>query len=177
MSPLGCHPQQSQAAWTPPSTSCFKVNFDGATFEKEGSAGLGVVIRNGDGQVMASLSQLVPLPHSVIEVEALAARRGVELAPELSFYNIELEGDLTGLISSLNDGHRSLAQYGHIVTDIHYLASQFFVFNLSRVRRHCNKVAHSLARRGLISSPLSIWMEDVPPNVTHVPHADLSTLP
>lgn len=103
--PLGCCPQLSQATWTPPSTSCFKVNFDGAMFEKEGSVGLGVVIWNGDGQVMASLSQLVPLPHSVIEVEALVARRGVEL--------------------TLNDGCRSLFQYGHIVIYIHYLASQF----------------------------------------------------
>jgi len=126
---------------------------------------------------MASLSQLVPLPHSIIEVEALAARCGVELALELGFYNIELEGDSTGLISSVKDGHRSLAQFGHIVTDIHYLASQFSVFNLSLVRRHCNKVAHSLARRALISSPLLIRMEDVPSDVIHVLHADLSTLP
>lgn len=100
---------------------------------------------------MASLSQLEPLPHSVIEVEALAAQCGVELALELGFHNIELEGDSTGLIISLKDGHRSLAQFGHIVTDIHYLASQFSIFNLSYVCRHCNKVAHSLARRALIS--------------------------
>ena len=100
---------------------------------------------------MASLSQLEPLPHSVIEVEVLAAQCGVELALELGFHNIELEGDSTGLIISLKDGHRSLAQFGHIVTDIHYLASQFSIFNLSYVRRHCNKVAHSLARRALIS--------------------------
>lgn len=147
-------------------------------FEKEGSSGLGVVIRNGDRRVMASLSQLVPLPHSVIEVEVLVARRGVELALELGFYNIELEGDSAGLISSLNDGHRSLAQYGHIVIDIHYLALQFFVFNLSHVRRHCNNVAYSLARKTVIPPPppLPIWMEDVPPNVTHVLHASLLKL-
>ena len=74
-----------------------------------------------------------------------------ELALELGFYNIELKGDLASLINSLKDGHRSLAQYGHIVTNIHYLASQFSVFNLSYARRHCNKVAHSLARRALVS--------------------------
>ena len=51
----------------------FKIKFDGATFKKEGSAGLSVIIRNGDGQVMPSLFQVVPLPHSVINVEALAA--------------------------------------------------------------------------------------------------------
>ena len=44
MSPLRSRPQQSQAAWIPPSTSCFKIKFDGATFKKEGSAGLSVII-------------------------------------------------------------------------------------------------------------------------------------
>jgi len=122
-SPLRGRLLQPQAVWTPPSASCFKINFDSATFEKKGKAGLGVVIQNGVGQVMALLSQLIPLPHSVIEVEALVAQQGVELALELGFYNIDLEGDSAGLISSLNDGYGTLAQYGRIITYIHYLAS------------------------------------------------------
>uniref|UniRef100_A0A7N2LPC4 Uncharacterized protein n=1 Tax=Quercus lobata TaxID=97700 RepID=A0A7N2LPC4_QUELO len=49
------------------------VNFNGAEFDKDNSVGLDVVIRNDEGFVMASLSQLVPLPTMVIEVETLAA--------------------------------------------------------------------------------------------------------
>ena len=92
VSPLRGRPPQPQAIWTPPSTSCFKINFNGATFKKEGSASLDMVIRNGARQVMTLLSQLISLPHSVIKVEALAAQRGVELALELGFYNIKLKG-------------------------------------------------------------------------------------
>ena len=62
---------------------------------------------------------------------------------ELGFSNVELEGDLAVLINSLKDDHRSLAQFGHIVADIHYLASHFSFFKLSHVHRHCNKVADS----------------------------------
>ena len=51
---------------------------------------------------MASLSQLIPIPLIVFEVEALTARRGVELALELGFNSVELEGDLAVLISALN---------------------------------------------------------------------------
>ena len=98
---------------------------------------------------MALLSQLVLLPLTVIEVEALAARRGVELALELGFNNVELEGDSTGLINTFMDGCKSLAHYSHIIADIHYLASQFSIFNLSHVHRHCNKVAYSLVRRAI----------------------------
>ena len=39
-----------------------------------------VVIWNCEGLVMASLSQMVPLRHTVIEVETMAARRALELA-------------------------------------------------------------------------------------------------
>ena len=39
-------PKQPATAWTPPPVHGYKVNFDGALFEQEDRAGLGVVIRN-----------------------------------------------------------------------------------------------------------------------------------
>ena len=60
---------------------CYKINFDGAIFDKDKSASLGVVIQNNEGYlVMASLSQLIPLPPTVIEVETLVASYALELA-------------------------------------------------------------------------------------------------
>ncbi|XP_075662751.1 uncharacterized protein LOC142632211 [Castanea sativa] len=41
--------------WSPPPRDCFKVNFDGASFSDLGKAGLGVVIRDCNGRVVASL--------------------------------------------------------------------------------------------------------------------------
>ena len=40
------------------------------------SAGLGIVILNTDGLIVVSLSQVIPSPPTVIEVETLAVRRG-----------------------------------------------------------------------------------------------------
>ena len=82
------------AAWTLPQDNWYKINFDGATFFEERNAGLGVVIRNKEGRVMASLSQKIPLPMSVIEVEVLATRRALELAVELGFDHVSLKGIL-----------------------------------------------------------------------------------
>ena len=97
------------AAWHPPDASWYKINFDGAFFVKENCAGVGVVIRNEQGLVMASLSQKIPLPFTVIEVEALAARRAVEFVAELGLDRIVLEGDSEILINTLQHGCRSLA--------------------------------------------------------------------
>ena len=170
-------PEQKKTAWTPPPVHGYKVNFDGALFEHEDSAGLGVVIRNQDGLVMASLSEVTPLPSTVIEVETLAARRAVEFALELGFENIILEGDSEILIKILNSSNRSLAPFGHIINDINFLASRFACFSATHVKRHCNRVAHSLARRALSFYPLSVWMEDVPPELLSVLQADLNSLP
>lgn len=45
--------------------NCYKTNFDGAIFEKEWEAGIGVVVRNHRGEVMASLSEKIQKPSSV----------------------------------------------------------------------------------------------------------------
>ena len=106
------------ATWTPPQDNWYKINFDGATFADDNSAGLGVVIRNKDGRVMASLSQKIPLPMSVIEVEVLAARRALELAVELGFDHVILEGDSETLHKALLEEGRNFSSYGHLVQDI-----------------------------------------------------------
>ena len=127
--------------------------------------------------MMASLSEVVPLPATVIEVETLAARRAVEFALELGFENIILEGDSDVLIKLLNSCSRSLAPFGHLINDIMFLASRFTCFRATHVRRHCNKVAHLLARKSISFSPLSVWMEDVPPDLLSVIQADLNSRP
>jgi len=40
--------------------ACFKINFDGATIAVENKSGIEVVIRDSQGRVIASLSQLPP---------------------------------------------------------------------------------------------------------------------
>lgn len=76
---------------------------------KEDKVGLGVVICNSEGLVMASLSQLISLPYSVVEVETLVARRALELVVEIGIGRVVLEGDSAVLMQTLKNGTRSLA--------------------------------------------------------------------
>nr|POE88450.1 putative ribonuclease h protein [Quercus suber] len=137
------------AAWQAPVQDTYKVNFDGTQ---------------------------IPLPGSVIEVEVLAARKALELTLELGFDNITLEGDSEVLIKSLAKGGNSLAHYGHLLADIHMLMARFSSLSLSHVKRHCNSLAHALARRASSTLDLSIWMEEIPPDLNSVYMADLSGL-
>ncbi|XP_075665085.1 uncharacterized protein LOC142634688 [Castanea sativa] len=152
------------------------MNFDGATFAEDGTAGIGVVLRNEEGLIIASLTQRIPLPTSVIEVEAVAARRTLELALELSFDNIILEGDSEILIKILKAGGSSLAHFGNLIADILFLTSHFSKVKFSFVRRQCNGLAHSLARCAFITQQMSVWMDEVLPDLMPVFLADLHSI-
>jgi len=52
--------------WKPPTAETFKTYFDGAISENEEEASIGVVIWNSHGEVMASLSEKIPILSSVI---------------------------------------------------------------------------------------------------------------
>ena len=73
---------------------------------------------------MASLSLRIPLPASVIEVEALAARRAMEFALELGFDNMILEGDSEVLVKTLKDGRNTLTHYGNLTVDIFFFCKE-----------------------------------------------------
>jgi len=94
--------------WQPLTHQQYKINFDGALFKAENQAGIGVVIRDSEGQVMVSLAQRIPLPNIAIEVEALAARRAMELALETVLNKGVLEGDSLILMNALKSNSHSL---------------------------------------------------------------------
>ena len=69
-----------RAQLSSPQPNCFKLNFDEAIFPELGKAGLGVVINDSQGIVIASLLEQAPLPFSSNIVEAMAAARALVFA-------------------------------------------------------------------------------------------------
>ncbi|KAL0013108.1 hypothetical protein SO802_000177 [Lithocarpus litseifolius] len=66
-------PRPATMKWSPPVQCEYKTNFDGAMFSDTAEAGIGVVIRNKEGEVMAAFSEKIPQPSSVTMLEMLAA--------------------------------------------------------------------------------------------------------
>lgn len=55
--------QPSMVKWKPPNQHGFKKFFDGGMFQDFGEVGLGVVIRNHEGELMAALSKKKKIPN------------------------------------------------------------------------------------------------------------------
>ncbi|KAL0015723.1 hypothetical protein SO802_002792 [Lithocarpus litseifolius] len=128
------------------------------------------------GKPALPLGQVVAFAQDLIEVEVLVAQRALELTLELGFDNITLGGNSKVLFKSLETGCNSLAHYGHLAEDIQILISQFSSLSLSHVRRHCNRLAHALARRASSTPVMSIRMEEISPDLNSVYMADLNGL-
>ena len=107
--------KQSPARWKPPATGELKANFDGAVFVDTGEAGIGVVIQNEFGEVMATLSEKIALPPSVETLELLAARRAAVFAVELGLQKISFEGDAEGVIKALLQRDVTHSPVGHLL--------------------------------------------------------------
>lgn len=105
----------TQVRWSLPPSSCLKVNFDGATLQDVGRAGLGVVIHDSQGQAVASLSEQIPLPFSSDMVEALAVAQAISFALETGCSSFILEGDSDRVIKSLSCNEDSFTPFGHIL--------------------------------------------------------------
>ena len=69
------------------------MNYDGACFVDEETAGIGVVVRNDRGQVMGSLAEKIEMPPTVEVLEAMAARRAMIFMEELGLRKAVVEGD------------------------------------------------------------------------------------
>ena len=87
--------------WIPPISPHYKSNFDGVVFIELGAAGLGVVISDCSGNVIGALSERIPIPVSAATVEALACRRAMVFAKEVSIFNIEVEGDAEVILKAI----------------------------------------------------------------------------
>ena len=123
------------------------MNFDRVVFSQDGLAGIGIIIRNEQGLVMAALSQQIPLPTSVEMVEVLAARRALVFSKELGFDRVIVEGDSANTITSINGGHMDHLALGHVLLDIKSLLSCFSHISVKHITREGNCVTHKLARQ------------------------------
>ena len=101
--------------WMPPISPLYKINFDGALFSDLGAASLGVVIRDSCGLVVRALAERIPIPIFAATVEALACRRALYFAKELSICELVCEGDAEVIIRALLSKEVVHPEYGHVL--------------------------------------------------------------
>ena len=139
--------------------------------------GIGAVIRNHDGAVMASCAEKLNQTYKVEEIEALAALKALKFAYELGFQNAILKGDSLGLIQALKAEDHKLSPLGLLVEDVKLFANNFVRLSYSHIKRNGNSVAHNLAKHAICIPDFQVWMKNVPSHVVSFLQSDVVDLP
>ena len=90
-----------EATWQPPKPPWYKANMDGAVFSQQKEAGIGVVIRDHHGVVVAALSKKLKAPLGAIEVEAKAMKEAVNFAWEMGIRDCLFESDSLTMVNGM----------------------------------------------------------------------------
>ncbi|KAL5816050.1 hypothetical protein ACOSQ3_024428 [Xanthoceras sorbifolium] len=148
--------------WVPPPPGVLKLNSNVVVSASGGCIGLGVVIRNSAGWVVAAFSRVMHCKVSAEVGEFLALREGLLFAKLLNLSVGLLEVDLVNVASSINLAQTSSCVAGLIVEDILAFCGDVGVQKCLAIPRMGNSLAHNLASFAIASGRDSVWHEICP---------------
>ncbi|KAK8675446.1 hypothetical protein V6N13_033512 [Hibiscus sabdariffa] len=158
--------------WEAPNLSVVKINFDSAFNLQDRSAISGAVVRNSEGLILAACV----VPNSNVSdafmAEALACKDAVQVAKDMRFSEVIIEGDSLTVVKKLNSTIHDSSIIAPVIVDIKDLAKSFSSISFHFVRRGANKVAHTLARGSRLVQGPCFWTGSVPSEVAAAAEAD-----
>ena len=159
-------PRPTEAVkWHPPDHPCYKVNVDAAVLKELNATGMGMVVRDWEGNVLAAMSKRIPAPLATLEAEAKSMETAVLFAWEMGFREVVCETDSLGLFQMLAGTTEAPTCIETIVTSILLLTQNFRFISFTHVKRQGNKPAHLLAQFARHIGDFVVWLEETPSQI------------
>ena len=166
--------QSPLLGWAAPPLGFAKVNVDGAcSIDGSGISGVGVIIRDEFGSVIAALCKALPSHFSGEWTEFLALEQGILLAQELNLSHVIFESDASSVILAVSQGNVG-GPMGHFVHSFRSASSFFSCCLFHHVKRDCNRAAHVLAQVAKCNHFSHLWKGVIPPSLADFFQSGLS---
>ena len=149
--------------WVPPVFPWYKVNVDAAVFSQLGMIGVGVIIGDHLGSVVAALSKCLPLPLDSLEAEAKAMDEATIFAWDIGVRDVIFESDSMLVFHAMENPIDVPVSISTVVLGFSSRLLAFCTFQSSHVRRQGNRPAHILAVFAKNIDSFVTWMEECPP--------------
>ncbi|KAF5469111.1 hypothetical protein F2P56_013207 [Juglans regia] len=120
--------------------------------------GIGLIIRDWNGRVVATSRKFRPLFPDPLLAEAMGAIEASCFGLQLGIKRIILEGDSKIVISAINNREENWSAMGMLIEDVKIKLNSYEEWSASHVRREGNQAAHKLARDALLHSISSVDM-------------------
>jgi len=127
------------------------INSDGAAVPNPGPAGIGAVLRDAKGSIVAEISQYIG-PATNNKAEFLALIAALEKALELNADHVDIKSDSELIVRQLEGKYRSKLMkqlYEQTVS----LLDEFESYTVRHIPREQNKEADALSKRALSLKP------------------------
>ncbi|KAF5462224.1 hypothetical protein F2P56_018250 [Juglans regia] len=146
----------------------YKANWDASVDRANSKVGIGVIVRNWEGRVIATLRaprKLIPDPKLA---ESVAALRAVQLCKHIGISKLILEGDALSVVKDLTSETLDWSSTGLILQEAKVELKSLSLGSVFYIPRQSNCLAHCLAKDALKLSEESISMEGIPPCIQHM---------
>lgn len=162
----GLAPGLPRDIWLPPMGQYVKLNFDGSFSSLSEHAGIGGIIRNASGHLLAAFSSQVRASHS-IEAELQALITGVDPCLQLGHRAVIFEGDCLILVENLSSCNNLQWSFMNNWRILIKKLKQLFWWEIRFRRRTTNTVADALSQ---LATPLMTVFTDTLPHPAQEPY-------
>jgi hypothetical protein len=154
--------------WKAPPPGWCKANWDASIDKNRGQLGIGVVVRDDKGLVIAAASKVRQGLFEPVMGEAIASYEAARICKELSIPKGWLEGDAKIIVDALNSDERILSRYGHLVEDTRSILQSFPSWKCDFVHREANEAAHRLAKAATTYISDRMWWNYTPDCISDI---------
>ncbi|CAL8998931.1 unnamed protein product [Prunus brigantina] len=159
-------------AWSPPLSPLVKLNVDAAWDPISKSVGIGMVVRDHDGQFLAGKS-LLAQADSALMAECLACLEGCRFASDRGDQWVSFESDCLEAVKSINgDISRGKWEIYPILSNIRDFLVAFRSCSWTWIRRTANEAADHLAELAKLRMCNEVWADTPPSSLTFILNKD-----
>ncbi|XP_075649856.1 uncharacterized protein LOC142620360 [Castanea sativa] len=151
--------------WSPPQSDCmYKLNVAFSQSKKSSSIGIGFIIRNYVGEVLAAVCDKSVKELNPLCTAACVVRKALLVCQSTSFSHVQVECNFAELVDLLNSDHICSLEVAWILEDIAIINDNFNLISFSSIPLRCNRAVLALTnaakeKRGGIGFELrlSVW--------------------
>ncbi|KAK2654361.1 hypothetical protein Ddye_014217 [Dipteronia dyeriana] len=146
--------------WQPPTEGHYKVNCDASLDVQNQVVGIGLIICDSFGLVMAAAAQRIRASYSPLIAEVVAVLHGVDFAVNTGLWPLLIETDALRVVNMVKTGSASAVGIGLVVGDVIAHLRNSSGVSVMFVSGKANYVAHTISKLALGLTEDRFWIEE-----------------
>lgn len=164
--------QSTTAKWIKPPSGWLKMNTDAAIDIQGKKVGLGLVLRDSEGSLVAAVATNWSGDYHPKIAEPISVSEALKWLKDRRLNHVQIETDSLLVIQGLTNSS-TVSYFDLVLEDVRVLANSFSHISFSFVKRSANMAAHVVARDAVFNADRREWLLLPPPFLSDVLISDL----